>query len=260
MSDERYDKKPEREALKAFERAIEAMLDFEFPRALAFGLVGIHAYLRRFGGDMQIRNHREVLANRLFELYKKNATDEWPWIEDVVTYDNGKIPQALVMSGQWLGHPEMVEAGLRSLEWLMSIQTDKQGHFVPIGNGGWFRRDGHRARFDQQPLEAQSMLEACVEAYRVTSDPKWAEEARRCFEWFLGRNDLNVALYDYRSGGCRDGLTSTGANVNQGAESTLAWLLSLLNIYWLESAEKGPAAAEPTREEQDEEPIPILER
>ena len=246
--------------LATFERAIEAMLDFQFPRALAFGLVGIHAYLRRFGGDMQIRNHREVLANRLFELYKKNATDEWPWIEDVVTYDNGKIPQALVMSGQWLGHPEMVEAGLRSLEWLMSIQTDKQGHFVPIGNGGWFRRDGHRARFDQQPLEAQSMVEACVEAYRVTNDPKWAEAARRCFEWFLGRNDLDVALYDYRSGGCRDGLTATGANVNQGAEATLSWLLALLNIYWLESAEKGPAATEPKREEQGEEPVPVLER
>jgi len=127
----------------------------------------------------------------------------------------------------------MIEAGLRCLEWLVGIQTDPKGHFVPIGNHGWFSRNGQQARFDQQPLEAQNMIEACVEAYGITRDEKWIVEARRCFDWFLGRNDLNVPLYDYRTGGCCDGLTADGANQNQGAESTLAWLLSLLNVYFL---------------------------
>jgi hypothetical protein len=82
-------------------------------------------------------------------------------------------------------------------------------------------------------IEAQEMIEACIEAYKITIDEKWIEEARRCYDWFLGRNDLNVPLYDYRTAGCRDGLTADGANLNQDAESTLAWLLSLLNLYFL---------------------------
>ncbi len=131
----------------------------------------------------------------------------------------------------------MIEAGLRSLEWLVRIQTDPKGHFVPIGNHGWFSRNGERARFDQQPIEAQSMIDACIEAYNITRDEKWIEEARLCFDWFLGKNDLNVHLYDYKTGGCCDGLTANGANRNQGAESTLAWLLSLLSLYSLSGSE-----------------------
>jgi len=228
-------------ALGVFERAVPVLLDFNSPRAWAFGLVGIHAYLRRFSGDSEIRRYREKLAKRLFALYRANATEDWPWIEDIVTYDNGKIPQALLLSGQWLPDEKMIQAGLLSLEWLLRIQTNSKGHFMPIGNQGWYPRNGERARFDQQPLEAQSMLEACMEAYRVTQDERWIIEARRCLEWFLGRNDLNVPLYDYKTGGCCDGLGADGANLNQGAESTLAWLLSLLNMYSQESydTEKG---------------------
>ena len=224
-------------AISIFEQALTVMDDFRFPRAWAFGLVGIHAYLRRFSGDSEVRRVRESLANRLFDLYQANATDDWPWIEDTVTYANGKIPQALLLSGQWLQRGEMIEAGLRSLEWLVRIQTDPKGHFVPIGNHGWFSRNGERARFDQQPIEAQSMIDACIEAYNITRDEKWIEEARLCFDWFLGKNDLNVHLYDYKTGGCCDGLTANGANRNQGAESTLAWLLSLLSLYSLSGSE-----------------------
>jgi len=224
-------------ALNIFERALPVMIDFQFPRAWAFGLIGIHAYLRRFSGDSEVRRVRETLANRLFELYQSNATDDWPWIEDTVTYANGKIPHALLMSGRWLHQGDMIEAGLRSLEWLVRIQTDSRGHFVPIGNHGWFSRNGQRARFDQQPIEAQNMIDACIEAYHITRDKKWIVEARRCFDWFMGRNDLNAPLYDYRTGGCRDGLTADGANQNQGAESTLAWLLSLLNLHALGGSE-----------------------
>jgi glycosyltransferase involved in cell wall biosynthesis len=218
-------------ALAIFKPAATALLGTTSPRAWAFGLVGIHAYLRRFGGDSEMRRLREKLAQRLYDLYESNARDDWPWIEDVVTYDNGKIPQALMMSGVWLQRGEMTDAGLRSLDWLMRIQTDAKGHFIPVGNQGWYTRDGRRARFDQQPLEAQSIVEACMEAYSVTRDERWIDEARRSLDWFFGRNDMETPLYDYKTGGCCDGLGADGANRNQGAESTLACLLAVLRMY-----------------------------
>ncbi|MBL7213739.1 MAG: glycosyl transferase family 1, partial [Desulfobacteraceae bacterium] len=224
-------------ALNIFNRAMPVMIHFSSPRAWAFGLVGIHAYLKRFSGDSEVRRVRSTLAQKLFDLYRANATDDWPWIENTVNYANAKIPQALLLSGRWLDKTDMIEAGLNSLEWLVRIQTDPKGHFSPIGNHGWFSRDGNRARFDQQPLEAQNMIDACIEAYMVTGDRKWIAETQRCFDWFLGRNDMDTPLYDYSTGGCRDGLTADGANQNQGAESTLAWLLSVLNIHSLPDIE-----------------------
>ena len=218
-------------AMNLFKRALPVLSGFKSPRAWAFSLIGIHAYLVHFSGDSDARRIREVLALKLFDLYAKNASPDWPWIEDIVTYSSGRIPQALLLSGQWLHRGDVIEAGLNSLEWLVKIQTDPAGHFVPIGNDGWYVKNGKRAKLDQQPVEAHSMIDACVEAYNVTGEKKWIEEARRCFDWFLGRNDLNVLIYDYTTGGCRDGLTAEGANLNQGAESTLAWLLSLLKMY-----------------------------
>jgi len=223
------------QALRIFDRAVSVLSEFKSPRALAFGLIGIHAYLARFGGDSKIRRFREKIANDLFDFYCSNASDKWPWIEDTLTYDNGKIPQALLMSGQWLQRGDMVEAGLRSLEWLIRIQKNHKGQFTLIGNSGWHPRNGEKARFDQQPLEAESILEACIEAFKITQDKKWIIEARYCLEWYLGRNDLNTSLYNYKTGGCYDALTPTGPNLNQGAESTLAWLLSLLNMYLLDN-------------------------
>ena len=224
-------------ALYLFQRALPVVLEFTSPRAWAFTLVGIHAYLARFSGDSEVRRVRAVLAEKLMSLWRENSTDDWPWIEPIVTYANGKIPQALLMSGQWLQREDMVQAGLKSLEWLLKIQTDPRGHFVPIGNRGWYQRGGARARFDQQPIEAQNMIQACMEAYNVTGENRWINEARKCFEWFLGRNDLNARLLDYRTGGCFDGLTADGVNLNQGAESTLAWLLSLMSMYALAGAQ-----------------------
>ncbi|MFX1297399.1 MAG: glycosyltransferase family 4 protein, partial [Promethearchaeota archaeon] len=215
------------QALRIFDKAISVLSEFKSPRSLAFSLIGIHAYLARFGGASKIRRYREKIANNLYEIYCSNASDNWPWIEDTLTYDNGKIPQALLMSGQWLQRGDMIEMGLRSLDWLIRIQKNEKGKFSAIGNSGWYPRNGERARFDQQPLEAQSILEACIEAFKITQDKKWILEARTCLEWFLGRNDLNVSLYNYKTGGCYDGLTANGPNINQGAESTLSWLLSL---------------------------------
>jgi hypothetical protein len=119
--------------------------------------------------------------------------------------------------------------GLESLKWLLSIQTE-EGHFVSIGCNGWYEKGGSKARFDQQPIEANAMIEVCIEAFNVTRDKTWYDNAVMCFNWFLGHNDLNMPLYDPKTGGCRDGLMANGINQNEGAESTLAWLLSLMTL------------------------------
>jgi glycosyltransferase involved in cell wall biosynthesis len=212
-----------------FNKALQAVEEFHSPRAIAFSLVGMHAYLHKFSGDSDVRRIREVLADRLFTQFKDNATDNWPWLENALNYANGKLPHALLLSGQWIQRSDMIEMGLRSLKWLLTIQTE-EGHFVPIGNNGWYEKGGHRARFDQQPIEANAMIEACVEAFNITRDKTWFDNAVMCFNWYLGHNDLNMPLYDPKTGGCRDGLMADGINQNEGAESSLAWLLSLMTL------------------------------
>ncbi|MBN2036896.1 MAG: glycosyltransferase family 4 protein [Chitinispirillaceae bacterium] len=212
-----------------FNQAIKAVEKFESPRAIAFSLVGIHAYLERFSGDSEVRRIREVIANKLFKRFSTYASEQWPWLEHSLNYANGKLPHALILSGQWMQCNDMTETGLRSLEWLLDIQT-VNGHFAPVGNHGWYEKDGIRARFDQQPIEANSTIEACVEAFNVTRDKKWIDNAVMCFNWYLGHNDLNMPLYDPKTGGCRDGLMADGINQNEGAESTIEWLLSLMTL------------------------------
>ncbi len=216
-------------SMTLFRKAITAVERFESPRALAFALVGIHAYLQKFSGDSEVRRVREVIATRLFDQFHDNSTEDWPWLENALNYANGKLSHALLLSGQWMHRGDMVDMGLESLKWLLTIQTEN-GHFVPIGNNGWYEKGGARARFDQQPIEANAMIGACVEAYNITRDKSWTDDAAMCFNWFLGQNDLNMPLYDPKTGGCRDGLMADGINQNEGAESTLAWLLSLMTL------------------------------
>jgi len=212
-----------------FKKALMAVENFNSPRAIAFCLVGMNAYLDKFSGDSVVRRIREVLVDRLFDQFKNNATEGWPWIENALNYANGKLPHALLLSGHRMQRNELIDIGLNSLNWLLAIQTE-DNHFVPIGNNGWYKKDGHRARFDQQPLEANAMVEACVEAFNITRDESWFDNAVMCFNWFLGHNDLNMPLYDPKTGGCRDGLMADGINQNEGAESCLAWLLSLMTL------------------------------
>jgi hypothetical protein len=212
-----------------FKKALPTAEHFNSPRAIAFCLVGMHAYLNKFSGDSDVRRIREALADRLFNQFKNNATDDWPWLENTLNYANGKLPHALLLSGQWLQRSDMIDMGLRALKWLLTIQTEK-GHFVPIGSNGWYEKGGPRARFDQQPVEANAMVEACVGAFNITRDKLWFDNAVMCFNWFLGQNDLNLPLYDPKTGGCRDGLMADGINQNEGAESSLAWLLSLMTL------------------------------
>jgi hypothetical protein len=217
-----------------FEQALPAILDTTSPRAWAFALIGVHEYLRRLAGDRRASQVREELAGRLLALYQSHRADAWRWYEDGLAYCNAALPHALLMCGQWIPNHAMTEAGLESLSWLADLQRSDAdadaGHFVPVGSNGFYRRGGERARFDQQPVEAQAMVSACLEAHRITSDKRWRKEARRAFEWFLGRNDLNLPIYDPTTGGCRDGLHPDRPNENQGAESTLAFLQALLEL------------------------------
>jgi len=215
-----------------FEQALPAILGTTSPRAWAFALAGIHEYLERFAGDRRASRVREELAGRILSLYQQHRSDEWPWYEDGLSYCNAALPHALLVSGKSIPDDAMTQAGLESLSWLADLQRAdvEGGHFVPIGSNGFYQQGGERARFDQQPVEAQAMVSACLEAYRITGDKRWRNEARRAFEWFVGRNDLNLPIYDATTGGCRDGLHPERPNENQGAESTLAFLQSLLEL------------------------------
>ena len=213
-----------------FEKGIPVMGAFTSPRAWTFSLLGIHEYLRSHPDEPGIHAMRELLTGKLVRLWKDCATEDWPWFETSVTYDNARICQALILSGQAMPDAEALAIGLESLRWLASIQTTQAGCFRPIGCNGFYRKGGSRADFDQQPVEAQAMVSACHEAFRATQDVKWKKEAKRAFEWFIGRNDLGVALYDFTSGGCSDGLHADRVSENQGAESTLAFHLSLAEM------------------------------
>jgi hypothetical protein len=212
--------------VQLFEHGLPSVESFTSPRAWAFSLLGIHEYLGKFPNKTEAVATGEVLAEKLVKLWQNHATEDWPWFESSVTYDNARLCQALMMSGGRIHNPEALEIGLKSLRWLASIQKTQAGHFRPIGSNGFYVKDGARAEFDQQPVEAQAMVSACLEAYRITHEPFWADEAKRAFEWFLGRNDLGLPLYDSTTGGCGDGLHDDRVNANQGAESSLAFHLS----------------------------------
>jgi hypothetical protein len=219
-----------------FAQALPAVMDFTSPRAWAFALIGIHEYLGRLSGDRAVTQVREALAQRLMELFERSAQPDWPWFEGELTYDNAKLAHGLILAGHDMGQPAMVDRGLQSLRWLAEVQTSENGHFSPIGSNGFYRRNGPRARFDQQPIEAQAMVSACLEAYRVSGEASWYEQAQRAFDWFLGWNDLGLELYAPKTGGCRDALHVDRVNDNQGAESTLAFLLALAEMRLTQSA------------------------
>jgi glycosyltransferase involved in cell wall biosynthesis len=215
-----------------FARALPAVSDFIAPRPWAFTLLGIHEYLRRLSGDRVATQFRDTLTGRLMSLFDKTAEPSWPWFEDKLTYDNAKLSHALILSGHATGQKPVLERGLQSLRWLAEVQTSEHGHFRPIGCNGFYKRGGPRADFDQQPIEAQAMVSACLAAYHATSDSWWQEQAQRAFDWFLGWNDLGLALTS-SAGGCRDALHVDRFNENQGAESTLSYLLALAELQLL---------------------------
>jgi glycosyltransferase involved in cell wall biosynthesis len=228
-----------------FALALPALTGFSSPRAWAFGLIGIHEYLRRLSGDSLVNQTREILIGRLMDRFDASAQPDWQWFETQLSYDNAKLAHALILCGQATGQQAVLDRGLLALRWLTELQMSEKGHFRPIGSNGFYRRGGTRADYDQQPIEAQATVSACLDAYRATSDFWWYEHAERAFDWFIGWNDLGLELYSPETGGCRDGLHVDRVNGNQGAESTLAFLLSLAEMRLAQAiltSFKGPIA------------------
>ena len=216
---------------RLFEAAVPATLKFTSPRAWAFSILGMQAYLDWFPGDRAIQGVRNALANRLLDIYERSHSETWKWFEKSLSYSNARLSQALILAGWRSDNQRMIEAGMDSLKWLVAEQhRDDEDIFVPIGSHGFYLEGNEKARFDQQPVEACATVAACMEVYRLTEESQWLEEARKAFRWFLGKNDLQVPLYDAQTGGCRDGLHPDRVNENQGAESTLSFLMALLEM------------------------------
>jgi glycosyltransferase involved in cell wall biosynthesis len=213
-----------------FHRALPVTERFESPRAWAYTLLGIDEYVRAFQGDRNVQSVRKTLAERLLDIHRRTSGADWPWFEDSVTYCNARLSQALIVSGARMDRPEMISTGLRSLEWLAALQSTDDGLFAPVGTNGFCLRGREKALFDQQPVDACAMVSACLDARRVTGQFRWAQRARHAFEWFLGFNVLKESLYDPSTGGCRDGLHPDRVNQNQGAESTLSFLMALVEM------------------------------
>lgn len=219
-------------AQQLLERSLPAISQLVYVRPRAFALLGLDHYRQAGGTSSEIDSLQRRLTEFLYDSWRANFSSDWPWWETQLTWGNAKLPHALLMSGQGLGRDDMVQAALEVLTWLLKIQTSDGPCLSPVGNDGWFVRHGVRSRFDQQPIEAQGLVQACLAAAEVTGKQCWLENAMFCFEWFLGRNDLGLPLYNQETGGCHDGLNYDGLNPNQGTESTLAYLISLFELHW----------------------------
>ncbi|XAL98849.1 hypothetical protein OT109_14820 [Phycisphaeraceae bacterium D3-23] len=219
---------------KAFLEALPTTHALDSLRTWAFLTLALDAWTRTpMGQDDTVTQQR--LAHHVDQLtraYQAYQVPDWPWWEPTVTYDNARLPLAMLRAGQLLRRDEYTAIGLASLTWLMHIQTHPDtGHLRIIGNDGWYSRSTGAAptppaRFDQQPLEAAALIDACAAAYDATQDRAWLAHAERCLGWFHGQNDLAIPLIHPETGGCQDGLTPTAVNQNQGAESVLSYVMS----------------------------------
>jgi glycosyltransferase involved in cell wall biosynthesis len=201
----------------------------QHPRAMAYSILGMSDYLKQFPGASDIKRYLELAADGLVIQYGKHSLADWQWFEDILTYDNSVLPHALFVAGAVLDNAQCIEVAQRSCRFLLA-NTLRDDHFSFIGCNGWYRHGKARASFDQQPVEAASTVMMLAAAYEATKDKEFLDLQRKAFDWFLGANDLRVPLYDFRTKGCSDGLMPTGANINQGAESTLGFLLALLTM------------------------------
>ncbi len=204
-------------AMELFQRALPESEKTSSPRTWALSLLGIHEYLRRLGGDRSVSQISETLTAKLVDLYERTATVDWPWFEESLSYNNVKLSHALIVSGRWSNDARATEIGLQSLRWMCERQLSPDGRFRPIGCLGFSRRGGPTAVFDQQAIEAHAMVSSSIEAFQIDNDPFWVEQAHLAFDWFLGRNDLGLPVYNMSTGGCHDGLQEHQVNENQGA-------------------------------------------
>jgi len=217
-------------AAALFKTALPTTDEFQSPRAWAFTLLGLDAYCAVVVEDLTASRIRESCAGRLASAFHATATKDWPWFEDVLAYDNARLPQALLLTGAALKKPPLVKIGLTSLRWLMALQTTTDGYFRPVGTESFGVVRKAPQAFDQQPVEAAAAISACLAAWRVNDSAEWTAGAMRALDWFRGGNDLQTPLVDPDTGGCLDGLHPDRPNENRGAESVLSYLLGLAEM------------------------------
>jgi glycosyltransferase involved in cell wall biosynthesis len=234
-------------AASLFAQALPTTELFRSPRTWAFTLLGLDGYCAVNADDMFARRMRRQFADRLMAILKAVATEEWVWFEEGLSYDNARLPQALITTGLSLREPAYVEAGLRSLRWLVTQQTTPAGLFRPVGSKSFGDKRKPPRPFDQQPLEAAATISACLAAWRADGEAEWKVNAERAFAWFLGANDLSAPLVDLETGSCRDGLHPDRANENRGGESVLSYLMSQSEIRQFARASSDVAKFTPPR-------------
>jgi len=211
-----------------FDKSVEH-IQKQLPRGMAYSILGMCDYLQQFPGASDIKRQLELTADGLVTQYQENSFPDWQWFEDMMTYDNAVLPHALFVAGLTSDNKKHLEIAEKTCEFLLA-NTFNGECFSFVGCKGWYERGGTKAAFDQQPIEAASTVMMLRAAYDATQDGKFLTLQRKTFDWFLGQNDLRIPLYDFRTKGCNDGLIRDGVNTNQGAESTLSFLLSLLAI------------------------------
>jgi glycosyltransferase involved in cell wall biosynthesis len=230
-----------------FAEALPAAAKFRSPRAWAFTLLGLNGYCAAHGDDSVASHLRLVLADRLMELFSRVATGHWVWFEEGLSYDNARLPQALIVTGLATGTPAYLAAGQKSLRWLTDLQTAPLGYFRAVGTDGFSDIRMKPRMFDQQPLEATATIAACHAAWRADRQVEWVKQADRAFAWFLGENDLAVPLADPQTGSCRDGLHPARVNENRGGESVLSYLMALVELREFSRAAGLSSASTPLR-------------
>lgn len=198
-------------------------------RARAYMGTGCYYYVQHDRGAEQVRKALESLADSICDDFHRNATEEWVWFEDVLTYSNGMIPRLLFLAYQEIQNYEYLRVAERSLDFLTSLVI-VDGKLQPIGCNGWYFKGHERAWYDQQPVDPLGHVLSYLTAYDTTRKPEYLDLAKTCFDWFFGHNSVGEALYDPVTGGCYDALGPEGPNLNQGAESTIACLLAQLSM------------------------------
>lgn len=215
-----------------FDSTVMNMSTFTSLRSISHIIMGCIFYLQRFSGAREVKRICKKLLEKLNDAYVENSSEDWRWFEPYLTYDNARLPQALLMGGIYFKNSNYLYSGIEALNWMYDNIFDKENNYVsPVGNDGWYFKGKEKAKYDQQPIEIPAIIDACYQAYLITEDMEWINRISLTFSWFLGNNDRQEPLYDFTTGGCFDGLTSAITNQNQGAESTVCWLISLHRMY-----------------------------
>ena len=217
-------------AKEVFDRAFRWARTYRSPRAKAFAILGLSHYHKAYSGDQNLIQNINTLSDKLLEHYENARSSDWRWFEPYLTYVNGRLPQALFEAYQETKQTKYIQVAEESLKFLLEVQIldDK---FVPIGNKGWYEKGKPRSMYDQQSVEASSMTEAAISAYRATGNRYYRRMARLIFDWFLGKNTQASFVYDSKTGGCYDGITEKGLNLNEGAEAIVSYLSARMELH-----------------------------